>query len=194
MRTAYGIPCTTVARTLVDLAGTQGIDKLREAVAMAAFRKRLHIAAVEAVLDSGPRRRGAPALRIVLDEWRPVAETARYSTIRSLFEAKLLPQVVAAGLPIPKINARVRTAERILEVDLLWPEQKLVLEADSRRHHAIEVAFEEDHKRSRELIAAGYEVLRVTWREAEREPEAVFTVLRGRLDARRAPHGQRSIS
>jgi hypothetical protein len=91
VRTAYGIPCTTVARTIVDLAGTHGIDKLREAVEMAASRKRLDIAAVDAVLANGPRRRGAPALRIVLDEWRPVAETARYSTVRSLFEAKLLP-------------------------------------------------------------------------------------------------------
>jgi very-short-patch-repair endonuclease len=183
-RTAYGIPCTTVARTIVDLAGTHGIDKLREPVEMAATRSVLDVAAVEAVLANGPRRRGAPALRIVLDEWRPVAETAKYSTIRSLFEAKLLPLVAAAGLPIPKMNARVSTAERILEVDLFWPGQKFVVEADSRRHHAIEVAFERDHKRTRELIAAGYGVLRVSWREAEREPQAVFAVIRNELEAR----------
>lgn len=183
VRTAYGIPCTTVARTLVDLAGTHGIDKLREAVEMAATRGALDIAAVEATLAKG-KRRGAPALRTVLDEWRPAEETARYSTIRSLFEAKLLPLVVVAELPIPEVNAPVHTAERVLEVDLLWPEQRLVLEADSRKHHAIEVAFERDHKRTRELLAAGYGVLRVTWREAEREPEAVFAVLRAELQAR----------
>jgi very-short-patch-repair endonuclease len=181
VRTAYGIPCTTVARVLVDLAGTHGIDKLRDAVAMAATLRVLDIAAVDAVLAEGPRRRGAPALRTVLDEWRPVAETARYSTFRSLFEAKLLPLVAAADLPLPQVNARVRGAERVLEVDLLWPEHRLVLEADSRRHHAIEVAFEEDHKRTRELIAAGFEVLRVTWREAENEPDQVFAVLRSAL-------------
>jgi very-short-patch-repair endonuclease len=184
VRAAYGIPCTTVARTLVDLAGSNGIEKLREAFEMAATRRVLDIAAVDAVLANGPRRRGAPALRLVLDEWRPVAETAKYSTIRSLFEAKLLPLVAAANLPIPNVNARVRTAERILEVDLLWPDQRLVLEADSRKHHAIEVAFEEDHKRTRELTAANYEVLRVTWREAEIEPDEVFAVLRARLNAR----------
>jgi very-short-patch-repair endonuclease len=184
VRAAYGIPCTTVARTLVDLAGSNGIEKLREAFEMAATRRVLDIAPVDAVLANGPRRRGAPALRLVLDEWRPVAETAKYSTIRSLFEAKLLPLVAAANLPIPNVNARVRTAERILEVDLLWPDQRLVLEADSRKHHAIEVAFEEDHKRTRELTAANYEVLRVTWREAEIEPDEVFAVLRARLNAR----------
>jgi very-short-patch-repair endonuclease len=186
VQTAYGIPCTTVARTVVDLAGTHGIEKLREAVEMAATRKRLDIAAVDAALAKAPRRRGVPVLRTVIDEWRPVAETTMHSTIRSLFEAKLLPLIATAGLPIPKMNARVRTAERVLEVDLLWPEHKLVVEADSRRHHAIEVAFERDHKRTRELIAAGYEVHRVTWREAEREPEAVFAVLRARLGARGA--------
>lgn len=186
VRTAYGIPCTTVDRLLVDLAGVQGIDQLRDAAAMAATLRMLDIAAVDAVLATGPKRRGAPALRTVLDEWRPVADAAKHSTIRSLFEAKLLPLVAVAGLPIPKVNARVRTDERVLEVDLLWPTERLVLEADSRKHHAIEVAFEEDHRRSRELIAADYEVLRVTWKEVEREPEAVFAVLRARLVARGA--------
>jgi very-short-patch-repair endonuclease/predicted transcriptional regulator of viral defense system len=185
VRTAYGIPCTTVARTLVDLAGSSGIEKLREAVEMAVTRKAFDIAAVEAVLAQG-KRRGAPALRTVIEEWRPIAETARYSTVRSLFEAKLLPLIVAAGLPIPKINARVRTAESMLEVDLLWPDHRLVVEADSRRHHAIEVAFERDHRRTRELIAVGYGVLRVSWREAEREPEAVFAAIRSELETRRS--------
>ncbi|MBS1891987.1 MAG: DUF559 domain-containing protein [Actinobacteria bacterium] len=186
VRTAHGVPCTTEARVLVDLAGTQGIKQLRDAVAMAATLGVLDLAAVDAVLAGGPRRRGAPALRTVIDEWRPVDETARCSTFRSLFEAKLLPLVAAARLPIPEINARVRTDERVLEVDLLWPTERLVLEADSRKHHTIEVAFEEDHRRTRELVAVNYEVLRVTWREVEREPDQVFRVLRARLEARRA--------
>jgi very-short-patch-repair endonuclease len=183
VRTAYGIPCTTVARTLVDLAGVLGIDKLREAVEMAATRRALDIAAVEAALANG-KRRGAPALRTVLKEWRPVAETARHSTVRSLFEAKLLPLVATAGLPIPQVNARVHTAQRVLEVDLLWPDHRFAVEADSRRHHAIEVAFERDRRRDRELLAAGYGVLRVTWREAEREPTAVLAAIRSELERR----------
>jgi very-short-patch-repair endonuclease len=82
---------------------------------------------------------------------------------------------------MPRVNAPVRTAERILEVDLLWPEERFVLEADSRRHHAIEVAFERDHRRDRELLSIGYGFLRVTWREAEREPQAVLAAVRGEL-------------
>lgn len=123
MRTAYGIPCTTVARTFVDFAGTHRIAELRKAVEMAATHGVLDIAAVDAAVANAPRRRGVPVLRTVTDEWRPVAETAKYSTIRSVFEAKLLPLIAAAELPIPKVNARVRTAERVLEVDLLCPDQ-----------------------------------------------------------------------
>ena len=142
--------------------------------------------AIDAILASGPKRRGAPCLRRVLAPWRPIADTAKYPTFRSLFEAKLLPLVAAAGLPLPRFNAPVRTAERTLEVDLLWEHARFVVEADSRRHHGIEVAFERDHRRARELIAAGYGFLGVTWREAEQEPAAVFAVIRQEL-ARRAP-------
>jgi very-short-patch-repair endonuclease len=179
-----GIPCTSPARTIVDLAGTYGDDDLRETVERSVTAGRFDLAAVEAILASRPRCRGAPCLRRILDDWRPVAETAKHATVRSLFEAKLLPLLVAANLPLPEVNAPVRTEERILEVDLLWPDERFVVEADSRRHHAIEVAFERDRKRDRELTAVHYGVLRVTWREVERETAAVFSVVRGELERR----------
>jgi very-short-patch-repair endonuclease len=181
-----GIVCTSVARTVVDIAGTYGEDGLQETFERAAAGGKLDLAAIEAVLGSGPRRRGTPCLRRVIDEWRPVAETATYATVRSLFEAKLLPLVAAAGLPIPRINAPVRTAERILEVDLLWDDERFVVEADSRRHHATEVAFERDRKRDLDLMDVHYEVLRVTWKQVEREPQKVFAVVRSELERRRA--------
>jgi very-short-patch-repair endonuclease/predicted transcriptional regulator of viral defense system len=181
----YGIVCTSVARTVVDLAGTYGESGLRETFERAAAAGKLDLAAIEAVLDRGARRRGAPCLRRVIEEWRPVAETARYATVRSLFEAKLLPLVAAAGLPMPRINAPVRTAERVLEVDLLWDEERFVVEADSRRHHATEVAFERDRARDLDLLEVHYEVLRVTWKQVEREPQKVFAVIRNELERRR---------
>jgi very-short-patch-repair endonuclease len=181
---AYGIPVTSVARTIVDLAGVYGESDLRESIERAATTRKLDLAAIDAVLDGGPKRRGAPCLRRVIDEWRPVAETAKYATFRSLFEAKLLPLVGAAGLPLPRFNAPVRTTERILEVDLLWERERFVVEADSRKHHGIEIAFERDHRRARELIAADYGFLGVTWREVEREAPAVFDTIRQELAKR----------
>jgi predicted transcriptional regulator of viral defense system/very-short-patch-repair endonuclease len=181
----HGIVCTGVARTVVDLAGTYGEHGLRETFERAAAAGKLDLAAIEDVLEAGGKRRGAPALRRVIEDWRPVAETARYATVRSLFEAKLLPLVAEAGLPIPRINAQVRTAERVLEVDLLWDEERFVVEADSRRHHGTEVAFERDRKRDLELLAVNYGVVRVTWKQVEREPQKVFAVVRSELERRR---------
>jgi very-short-patch-repair endonuclease len=180
----YGIPVTSVARTIVDLAGAYGERQLGGAVERAATEGLLDVAQIDAILANGPKRRGAPCLRRVIDHWRPVAETAKYATFRSLFEAKLLPLVAAAELPLPHFNAPVQTAERVLEVDLLWEPERFVVEADSRKHHGIEIAFERDHRRTRELIAAQYGVLPVTWREAETEAEAVFEVIRQELAKR----------
>jgi very-short-patch-repair endonuclease len=180
-----GIVCTSAARTTVDLAGVYGEDGLRETFERAATAGVLDLVAIDGVLAGGGKRRGAPALRRVIEEWRPVAETARYSTVRSLFEAKLLPLVAAANLPMPRINAPVRTAERVLEVDLLWGDERFVVEADSRRHHATEVAFERDRKRDLDLMEVHYEVLRVTWKQVEREPQKVFAVIRSELERRR---------
>jgi very-short-patch-repair endonuclease len=177
----HGIPVTSVARTIVDLAGTYGDKELRESVERAATERLLDVAQIDAILANGPKRRGAPCLRRVINHWRPVAETAKYATFRSLFEAKLLPLIAAADLPLPRFNAPVQTAERVLEVDLLWERERFVVEADSRKHHGIEVAFERDHRRARELIAAGYGFLGVTWREAEQEAPAVFAVIRQEL-------------
>lgn len=179
-----GIPVTSVARTTVDLAGVQGERQLRDSVERAAMKRVLDVARIDAILANGPKRRGAPCLRRVLGDWRPVAEAAKYATFRSLFEAKLLPLVAAAGLPLPRFNAPVRTAERTLEVDLLWERERYVVEADSRKHHGIEVAFERDHRRARELIAAGYGFLGLTWREVETEAPAVLAVIRQELAKR----------
>ena len=107
-----GITCTNVARTIVDLAGTYGEQDLNETFERAATEGVLDLAAIDAILASGSRRRGAPCLRRVMEEWRPVAETANFTDARSLFEVKLLPLIAAARLPVPRINAAVRTAER----------------------------------------------------------------------------------
>jgi very-short-patch-repair endonuclease len=180
----HGIPCTGAARTIVDLAGTYGEAQMRETFERAATRKMLDLRAIDAILAGGPRRRGGPCLRRVIETWRPVVETTNYEDVRSLFEAKLLPLIAAAGLPMPQVNAPVRTEAETFEVDLLWKDECFIVEADSRLHHGIEVAFERDRHRDRELLAVHHTVLRVTWREAEHEPTKVFDVVRGELEAR----------
>lgn len=179
-----GIPCTNPARTFVDLAGMVGAHTLRGAFEVAAFKGLLDLDAIEAILGQR-RRRGAPTLRAVLGEWRAAA-SALPSTphLRSPFEAKLLPLLATSGLPMPKVNAPVQTPGGRLEVDLLWPDHRFAVEADSRRHHSNDLAFDRDRWRDRELLRAGYVTLRVPWRHAEEEPEAVLDAIRARLSDR----------
>ena len=186
--TVAGIPCTSPARTFVDLAGTVGDWTLRSCFERAAQRKLLDIPAIEASMDPG--RRGMPSLRALVDEWRQAAAVANKGKLKSPLEAKVLPLVLRRDVPAPLLNAPVKIANGRIEVDFLWPKAKFVVEADSRDFHATHVAFERDRWRDRELLRAGYATLRVTHREAEQEPDAVAdtiaTTLATRLPA--APH------
>lgn len=175
-----GVPCTSPARTLVDLAGVVGERTLRGAFERAAAKKLLDVGAIEAAVGRGGRR-GTRDLRSLLAEWRLAAPTAAASRLKSPLEAMVLPLLVGEGLPTPLGNAPVELVEGRIEVDFLWPKQRFVLEADSRDFHATDVAFERDRWRDRELLRVGYSSLRVTRLQAEREAEAVAAAVRERL-------------
>jgi very-short-patch-repair endonuclease len=177
--TVYGIPCTSPARTLVDLSGTVGDWTLRSCFERAAQRRVLDIPAIEASMDPG--RRGVKSLRALIDEWRLAAPVARKGKLKSPLEAKVLPLVLRRKLPTPLLNAPVEIANGRIEVDFLWPEQRLVVEADSRDFHGTEVAFERDRWRDRELFRVGYSTLRITHHQAEREAAAVANAIAARL-------------
>jgi very-short-patch-repair endonuclease len=176
-----GIPCTSPARTLVDLAGVVGERTLRSAFERAATRRRmLDIPAIERSID--PRRRGMKVLVKLIDEWRGAAPLLRKrGKLKSPLEAKVLPLIVQRDLPAPLFNSPVEIANGHIEVDFLWPEQRFALEADSRDFHGTALAFERDRWRDRELMRAGYSTLRVTSREAEHEPAAVAATVATRL-------------
>lgn len=182
--TVDGIPCTSPARTLVDLAGTIGLRSLRSAFELAAASRLLDIAAIEAAARPGGRR-GLGGLRTLLDEWRRAAPAAAAQRLKSPLEAMILPLLSRRDLPIPRSNALVDLVDGRIEVDFLWAEQRFVLEADSREFHGTDVAFERDRWRDRELLRVGFSTLRVTRSQAEGEAAAVVEAIRRQL----APQG-----
>ena len=175
-----GVPCTSPARTLVDLAGEVGMRTLRSCFERAAARKLLDVEAIELAMGSEPRR-GMPDLRALLDEWQPAATIAATERLKSSLEAKVLPLLARQGLPAPLCNAPVELVSGRIEVDFLWPEQRVVVEADSRDFHATDFAFERDRWRDRELMRVGFSTLRVTRRQAEREADEVADAIRLKL-------------
>jgi AbiEi antitoxin C-terminal domain len=185
MGSVDGIPCTSPARTLVDLAGVVSTRTLRSAFERAAAKRMLDIAAVEAA--ASPGRLGAVALRELLEEWRRAAPLARAQRIKSPLEAMVLPLVAQRGLPLPRANVWVDLVKGRIQVDFLWDDQRFVLEADSRDFHATDVAFERDRWRDRELMRVGYSTLRVTRLHAETEAGAVADTIAARLGGRLSP-------
>jgi very-short-patch-repair endonuclease len=102
---------------------------------------------------------------------------------RSQAEERLLQLVRAAGLPGPRTNVRVSG----YEVDLFWRTERLIVEVDGHRWHSSRNRFERDRARDADLIAAGFTVLRVTWRQINQEPDRVvgrIGYMLGRLSPR----------
>ena len=92
---------------------------------------------------------------------------------RSEAERRLLKLIRAAKLPLPVTNTRVAG----WEVDAFWPRHRLVVEVDGYAYHGNRAAFERDRRKDAALIAAGYRVVRVTWRQIADEPHVVVALL-----------------
>jgi len=171
-----GIPVTTVARTLFDLAEVVRPREVERCFDEAERLRLLDLHAVDAVCARGHGRRGLKVLRPLLEDRRPsLLDT------RSPLEAIFLPFCRHHGVPLPAVNVAVGA----YTVDALWPRQRLVAELDSYEFHGkTRAAFEGDRRRDATLLLAGHRVIRLTWRRLHREPERVAGELRALLGAR----------
>jgi very-short-patch-repair endonuclease len=150
-----GLRLTTAARTLEDLAHCLPQRELDRAVNEAQVLRLV----TDGELASLARRS------------RPLRDALHVepALTRSEAERRLLQLVRAARLPRPETNVRIAGHE----VDFVWREQRLVVEVDGFAYHATRQAFERDRRRDAALQAAGYRVLRFTWRQITKEPHAV---------------------
>ncbi|MDP9384992.1 MAG: endonuclease domain-containing protein [Actinomycetota bacterium] len=174
-----GIPVTTVPRTLLDLAAVLPPARLERAVHEAEVLRLADPLSVADLLARHPGRRGSAGLRAILDDL--AAAGARVT--RSELEDRFLPLAAAAGLPAPLMNVCVEG----FEVDCLWREHGLAVELDGRAAHATRAAFERDRARDRRLQAAGWRVIRITWRQLCHEPRAIADDLRRLLGSVEKP-------
>jgi very-short-patch-repair endonuclease/predicted transcriptional regulator of viral defense system len=175
-----GVPVTSPARTIVDCAGSnpKGVAGMVEQAAVLAL---LDCVGIDRVLD-GPRRRGAKHLRQVIEPWRRYRPGIK---LRSRMEAKLLPRLTEAALPIPETNARVRVGGRTYEVDFLWRAERVVVETDGGRYHDNPTSGSRDSERNRALIRAGYAVPRLGWEDLRDRPDPTMAEIARLLHERR---------
>jgi very-short-patch-repair endonuclease len=171
--TIRGIPCTTVAPTLLDLADVVDRRDVERACEQAETLRLLDLGALQDVLARADGRRGAPILRGILADFDPTA-----TLTRTELEKRFLALCRGAGIPAPRVNAWVPLKGDGFEVDFSWPDQRLIVEVDGYRTHGTRAAFERDRGRDRLLTLAGWRVIRFTWRHLVREPDEVADTVR----------------
>jgi hypothetical protein len=171
-----GIPCTSVERTLLDLASECTTWELRQALAEAEVRRLLDHAKLRRLIRGSRGRRGVAKLRLLFEELDPSTKRTR-----SELERRFLRVCARAGLPRPEVNVALEVEDGVAEADFLWRDAGLIVEADSRRFHDTNFAFEHDRKREQRLQLAGWRVSRCTWKQVEREPRRLVETIRGLL-------------
>jgi very-short-patch-repair endonuclease len=174
------VPCTSLARTLLDLAATQSPSTLAFAVNQAEVEEVFDLAEVVELLKRSRGRRGVARLRLAIELHDPQERETR----REL-EKKLLRLFKRGGFR-PEVNGHLVIAGISMMPDFMWRDARLIVEADSRRVHGTATAFEKDRQRDQRLAAAGWTVIRCTWHQVTNEPERLTQTLRTLLTRRTA--------
>jgi predicted transcriptional regulator of viral defense system len=176
-----GIPCTTIARTLLDLAAVVTAPAVERALQQAELRQRLDGRALADQLQRNHRHPGAARLRAALALYEPGT-----APTESPLEDLLVAACRAAGVASPDRQVHIDPGDGDLapRVDFAWPQQRLILETDGARAHRTRRAFEEDRRRDQRLTLAGWQVVRVTDRQLRTEPRRIAAMLEDLLRIR----------
>lgn len=160
-----GVPVTTVAWTLVDLAAVLDVEALARACHEAGVRFGTTPSDVESVGARRPRCDGAGDLRRIL-----------HGDVRvtlSALEKRFLVRLAEAGLPLPETNRPVGGRR----VDCRWREPPLTVELDGYRFHHSRHSWEQDRRREREARARGDEFRRYTYGDVFEQPRLMLAEL-----------------
>jgi very-short-patch-repair endonuclease len=169
-----GIPCTTVARTLLDLADVVGRRSLERAFDQADMLEVLDLTAVEDQLARNHTRPAARRVRGLLDE-HYVGSTPTQSELEEAF----LALCRRLRLPQPAVNQWIdlQDGEPMIRGDFVWHAQRVIVETDGRRVHGTHQARERDPRRDQRAIIAGWQPIRTTWRQVMRRPRELEPAL-----------------
>jgi len=162
--TRYGIPVTSLPRTLLDLAGVLDARRLRAAVRQAERVHRLDLRPLRRSIEEPRKSVKHARLRRVLDAYVPGAASTEADA-----EMVFLEMCSRRGLPGPECQVPIGR----WRADFIWRDVALVVEIDDRQSHDGYVAFQEDRVRDRAMKARGLEVLRFTRREVLSTPGTV---------------------
>lgn len=177
-----GIPCTSVVRTLLDLAAVAHPFLVGQALDHACRQWPGTLEAVDLRhLELARRgRRGSRLMRELLDE-----RVGRGRHRGSGFETKALRLVRSMGLPEPVLQLEVRDGDFLAFLDMAWPDIKWFVECDSLSNHFGKRAHEWDRARRRHLKRLGWDCAEVTYDQVTKDGPATGRELRDLYGLRR---------
>lgn len=170
-----GLRVTTVARTLLDLAALEPRERIERLLHEAQVRRVFDATSIYEACCRSPHHRGRRRLEAALH--------AEVAPTRSGLERALLALCRHGGLPRPAVNAHLWTSAGLEEVDLHWPDARLVVEVDGARYHSSRWRARRDAEKDARLRVAGWTVRRVPELELALAPSTLLADLHRLLRA-----------
>jgi hypothetical protein len=176
-----GIPRTSPARTLCDIAPGMAVPRLEATFDHAVRRGLIWPPHVRWRLDE-LRRRGRTGPAMVADlldhtQGRPQGD--------SWLEQEGVRIIAEAGLPTPRCQVKLRKAGGgIARVDLFWDRGRLVAELDGHASHATRRQRQSGAERAARLELSGWRVLAFTYEDVTERPGYVVATIRAHLAQR----------
>jgi very-short-patch-repair endonuclease len=172
-----GIPVTSVARTLVDLASIAS-PLIVERSLECALRRKLLTSAWLRNPGVRPHSRAGRVLSDILT-WRPSDGPPTDSDAETLF----VQIARAVGLPPPQRQFRILINGREYRIDFAWAALRLAVEIDGASVHGPR-RLGSDLRRQNHIVLDGWMILRFTWYMVAMEPDGVRRVLTRAWNAR----------
>lgn len=166
----YGLPVTSVARTVADLARTSPFMNAVVVADSALHARKTTQAELASVLTACP---GWPGIRRAR---RVVAFSDHRS--ESVLESCARVTFADHGLPPPELQVDIGDEGFIGRVDFCWLEHLTIAEADGMLKYADPGRAAAQLERDQLLREAGYKVVHFTWRQLFYETERVIARIR----------------
>ncbi|MFO0594415.1 MAG: DUF559 domain-containing protein [Myxococcaceae bacterium] len=171
-----GLRVTTVPRTLLDLSAQLKRWQIRSLASEALRRKLTTLDELRRLVRRTHKRPGICIFRSVVEEL-----SGQVGPTESELEELALRVLERNDMPMPRVQKPVASGGRKRRVDLLFKDEKVIVEADGYAFHSGVEAFEDDRARRNALVRQGYTVLQWTWRALRDTPEELIAQLRALL-------------
>jgi very-short-patch-repair endonuclease len=175
-----GIPVTTPARTLIDLAAVADARSVEIALHDALRRglvspSRLRWRTEEA---AGSGRGGVALIRELLEACRGPGVPM------SVFETVFSQGLRASDLPEATRQHQVKDGGRLIAtIDFAFPDYLIAIETDGYDWHSDRPSWQRDRARRNRLTLLGWRIIHITWADLQERPDEVFAELRKLIEA-----------